>query len=208
VTSHGSTIVREVISSTSSGADVMSALPGLVRQLLDEEAWRKFSGPDGRVVEHETFTAFVAANPPAGIGGKATQLLALCGTDDKLHARVERLLKEEIQPALPGPGKPNHGTTIIRPTPDTASGTVARLKRDDPALAERVVNGEVSAYAAARSKGWKPPRIQVTTPERTAAHLRKHLTPEQCAELARLLTEPVRKSAPAPAESAPEPDKR
>ena len=66
---------------------------------------------------------------------------------------------------------------------------VARLKRDDPDLAERVVSGEMSAYAAARSKGWKPPRIQVTTPERIAAHLRKHMTHPQLAELSRLLAD-------------------
>jgi hypothetical protein len=196
VTGHGSTIVREVISSTSNGADVMSALPGLVRQLLDEEAWREFATPDGRRVRHQTFTAFVAANPPAGIGGKATQLLALCGTDDKLHARVERLLKEEIKPEREHRGSTateryiRDDTTISNVAQSNGAGyVVARLKRDDPALAERVVNGEVSAYAAARSKGWKPPRIQVTTPERTAAHLRKYLKPDQLRELARLLTE-------------------
>ena len=192
MTGHGSTIVREVISSTSSGADVMSALPGLVRQLLDKEAWREFATPDGRPVRHDTFTAFVAANPPTGIGGKATQLLALCGTDDKLHARVERLLKEEIEPAAKrGQIGRNRQRTTLSNSPDseTVERHLRRLKRDDPELAKRVVNGEMSAYQAARSKGWRPPRIQVTTPERTAAHLRKHMTADQLAELARLLTE-------------------
>lgn len=191
MSAHGSTIVREVISSTSSGADVMSALPGLVRQLLDEEAWREFTVPGlTSVIRHPTFTSFVSTDPPKGLGGKSTALVALCGADKGLRDRVERMLKGEIEPAAPVGRPKKDGTTIISDAPsNTATTVVARLKRDDPALAERVVNGEVSAYAAARSKGWKPPRIQVTTPERTAGHLRKHMTPEQLAELARLLTD-------------------
>jgi len=195
MTGHGSTIVREVISSTSSGADVMSALPGLVRQLLDEEAWREFAVPGiAEPVRHSTFTSFVTTQPPKGLGGKARQLLALCGTDDVLHARVERLVRGEIEPAaVHGTNQYTSGESTTHSTGDMAkrdaSATVARLKRDDPELAEKVVNGEMSAYAAARTKGWRPPRIQVTTPERTAVNLRKHMTVGQLAELARLLTE-------------------
>jgi len=189
VTDHGSTIVREVITSTSNGADVMSALPGLVRQLLDEEAWREFTvqglrGP----VQHETFMSFVKTQPPRGLGGKAAALLALCGADGELRARVDCLLKGEVQRAAT-PGRPKKDSTTIVSSDRgyTATTVVARLKRDDPDLAQRVVNGEMSAYAAARAKGWKPPRIQVTTPERTAAHLCRHMTRDQLDELVNIL---------------------
>jgi hypothetical protein len=107
-----------------------------------------------------------------------------------MRSRVGQLLKGEIEPAAEhGTNRhtSRHSTTVSRPGRDTAGALVAKLKRDDPALAERVVNGEMSAYAAARSKGWRPPRIQVTTPERTAIQLRKHLPPEQLTELRRLL---------------------
>src|SRR5690606_24901280 len=103
------------------------------------------------------------------------------------HELGERLLYEEIEPALPanvagpGRGKKTKRTTLSFQS-ETAERHLRRLKRDDPALAEKVVKGEISAYAAARAKGWKPPRIQVTTPERTAAHLRKYMTPDQLAE--------------------------
>jgi hypothetical protein len=40
----------EVISSTDTGAQVMGALPGLVRRLLDEKAWMDFTTPDGHHV--------------------------------------------------------------------------------------------------------------------------------------------------------------
>lgn len=103
-----------------------------------------------------------------------------------MRREVEALLKGEIPSARPARKKGSDRTTIRSETVETVT---ARLKRDDPDLAEKVVNGEISAYAAARSKGWKPARIQVTTPERVANHLRKHFTRAQLSELARLLTE-------------------
>jgi hypothetical protein len=193
VSAHGSTIVREVISSTSSGADVMSALPGLVRQLLDEEAWRRFTIPGGTVVEHATFGAFVQADPPGGLGGRKWQLAALCGTDEELAKRVRALLKGEVPAAAEYGGDrrseefQDGGTNLKLSRSNDAEQTVARLKRDDPELAEQVVSGEVSAYAAARSKGWKPPRIQVTSPEKVAEKLRDYMPREGRQRLAELL---------------------
>jgi hypothetical protein len=184
-------VVREVISSTASGADVMSALPGLVRRLLDEEAWRKFTPiGGGDPVRHDTFTSFITSPPPKGLGGRSAQLVALCGADAPTRSRVERLLKGEIEPARPhGTNRHSARERTTLSSSETSERHIARLKRDDPDLAVKVVNGELSAYAAARAKGWKPPRIQVTTPDRTAMHLRKHMTTDQLQELARLLAE-------------------
>jgi hypothetical protein len=41
---------------------------------------------------------------------------------------------------------------------ETRHRTLARLRRDDPALAARVERGELSAHAAAVEKGWRKPR--------------------------------------------------
>lgn len=106
---------------------------------------------------------------------------------DAMRSEVERLLREEIQPAAPVGHPDKESTTLNGSRRRDAAATTARLKRDDPELAEKVVSGEISAYAAARTKGWKPPRIQVTTPERTAAHLRQHMKPDDIVTLARLL---------------------
>lgn len=186
------TVVREVISSTTSGADLMSALPGLVRRLRDEDAWREFVGPDGKVVRHETFAEFVSGAPPKGLGGRSSQLIALCGTDEELAQWVRSQLLASVPEALPvgtpGHGTKESGTHNTSATRDNAA-IVARLKRDDPELAEQVVRGETTANAAARAKGWRKPRIVVSSPERTAQSLRKHMNPDALARLARLLTE-------------------
>lgn len=171
------------------------ASPRTFAYLLAEAAktrvWERLTNEGGK--PYESFRAFLGDRDPYGLGMTEDELhhaAALAGVQDL----VARLLKEEI----PGGSKKGHKTKrttlngiddLIGPQSDTVERTMRRLKRDDPALAEKVVKGDVSAYAAARSKGWKPPRIQVTTPERTAAHLRKHMTADQLAELARLLAE-------------------
>lgn len=207
MTPHGSTIVREVISSTSSGADVMSALPGLVGQLLDEEAWREFSVPGiAKPVRHSTFTEFVCADPPRGLGNRSSQLVALCGTDEDLASRVRRLLYAEIPVAMQHGDGPGRGHTEKRDgtatsfSANTAEKVVARLKRDDPGLAERVVRGDVTPNAAAREKGWRKPRIVLSTPERVAASLRKWMPADSLMRLARLLLDEAAEPPPEPSD--------
>lgn len=190
------TVVREVVSSTTAGADVMSALPGLVRRLLDEEAWREFDAPApvGRV-KHTSFRSFVEARQPSGLGSRLGQLLALCGDDDDLRGRVQRLYDAEIQPL------PEHGgdrrsdtvqgypVTLKTPRGNSRDYVIARLERDDPQLAQRVKRGEITAAHAARIKGWKKPQITVTSPESIAVALRKHMSPDDLAALVQLLTD-------------------
>lgn len=171
----------------------MSALPGLVRQLLDKEAWREFMIPGGQLVQHETFGAFVQADPPKGLGGRKSQLAALCGTDEKLAARVRALLLEESAPPPPHGGDRRSGDfqdcdTNLKVKPDSSDHIVGRLKRLDPALAEKVVRGEITPNAAALEKGWRKPRIVLSTPDRIADSLRKHMPRESLLRLVELLT--------------------
>ena len=43
-------------------------------------------------------------------------------------------------------------------------------------LADAVVRGQVTAYAAARQKGWRPPRIELRDPTVVAARIREHFS--------------------------------
>lgn len=181
------TVVREVIHSTTDGAMILSAMPGIVRRLLDEEAWRKFEAPGAGTVEHDSFTEFMEDKPPRGLDGKRAQLLALCGSDGELTNRVKRLLSEEVEP-LAEHGVNQYGDGATKSSgANTADYVVARLKRDDPILAEQVVRGEITANAAARAAGIRRPRIVLSTPERIVKSLRKHLDDATLHRLAELL---------------------
>ena len=185
------------------GGSPGSALEGLAA-IVEDGTWRKVpSGPD-RPEPFTSFRRFVEANPPFGLGYSIKQLRALLQLQhpgegaaeirermDAMRAEVARLIAEDIPAALPWE-RPTTDSNIDRATNYTAKSdhaeyVVSRLKRDDPALAERVVNGEITANAAARQKGWRKPRVVLTSPESIATALRRHLGPDDIAALIRLL---------------------
>lgn len=185
------------------GGSPGSALDGLAA-IIEDGTWRKVPSGSSTPEPFRSFTAFVEGAAPYGLGYSIRQLRALLklshpdeekSTDvhermEAMRKEVERLLGEEIPKVRNVPGRPpNDSTTAIRPSRETAGAVIAKLKRHDPALAQQVINGEVTPNAAARAKGWRKPRIVVSSPERTAVSLRKYMSPEQLAELARLIAE-------------------
>ena len=87
-------------------------------------------------------------------------------TDPATADRVDALLKSEIPAAQATAGRPPEGNGSATPIRDhTADSILARLKRDDPDTAQKVITGELSANAAAHAKGWRKPRIVLSSPE-------------------------------------------
>ena len=158
----------------------------LLRRVFEERAWE--------LEGFGTFRAYVEAREPQGLDMTEEKLLDAARLAD-IEPLVRQLLYAEVsvapQPIHAGPGR-GHKTDCVTNgfKPDRVDHVVARLKRDDPALAERVVRGEVTPNAAAREKGWRKPRIVLSTPERVAASLRKWMPREALTRLAELLSEP------------------
>lgn len=188
------------------GASPSGALE-LLAAIVEDRTWEQVTDAHGRSFAGR-FTAFVEAKAPFGLGYPVAQLKRLLALQhpheeqgvarvaermDGMRRQVRQLLGEAIDPA-PANGQAGNGRSLsaTQATPQErhdAAAIVARLKRDKPELAVRVVAGEVSANAAAQEMGWRHPRIVVSTPERVAASLRKHMPPDQLAELATLLSE-------------------
>lgn len=178
------------------GASPAGALD-LLAAIIEDATWERATDKDGQPFAGR-FRDFVT-DRVHGLNTTPAELVKVialrhpreskpevAGRVGSMRAEVERLLRTEVAPARAPRAKGSERGTLRS---ETAERHLARLKRDDPVLAERVVNGEMSAYAAARSKGWKAPRIQVSTPERTAMHLRKYMSPDDLALLAKLITE-------------------
>ena len=176
-----------------SGADDLDMVTRLVGKVIESGAWREFTTPNGFPVRHRTFHDFVTADRWDGLGTSRDALVGWVREQDPdVASAVERAWREEVPAALKSAGRPsgngsattNSGQSI---TGKTADGILARLKRDDPETAQKVINGELTANAAARSKGWRKPRILLTSPEAIANGLRKHLTADELNELKELL---------------------
>ena len=90
---------------------------------------------------------------------------------------IRKALATEI-PVAPKPGEMGRGRTAsnrdgatISNQANTGTSILARLKRDDPDLADAVVRGAVTANAAARQKGCRSPRIELRDPTVVAARI-------------------------------------
>lgn len=161
----------------------------MLRRVTEERAWEQ----EG----FATFRAYVKADEPYGLGMTEEKLLNAARLAD-VESLARHLLYEETDPDRPR-GRPRSGEEKRGGTPfnndhNTAEQFVARLKRDaerDPVAAEwaaKVISGDAKPNEAAREMGWRKPRIVLSTPERIATSLRRHLPRESLLRLAELLT--------------------
>lgn len=164
------------------GTGYLSNFPGLLRKIIELDAWRRFLHPNGEIIEHARFSEFLTAKAPRGLGSTVEQVKSLVADDNDLTI----LLRE----ALKG-GDQGKRTDLARDTTSDnnimGSGSVQgtskaytldRLTREAPELREKVDAGELSASAAAVLAGFQPKRFTVvaTTPQSIAKTLRKQLS--------------------------------
>lgn len=164
----------------------------LIGDVMETGAWREFTDPLGFTHSHESFRSFIETRRWKGLGSSKDALVAWVGQSDESIARdIERVWRDEV-PVARRNGEVGNGRSSFRGTKatggtDTADSILARLKRDNPDLAERVIRGELSANAAARIMGWRKPRVLLTSPESVARKLREFFTEEELNELKELL---------------------
>mgnify|MGYP006990451346 CR=1 FL=1 len=193
------------------GASPAGALE-LLAAIVEDRTWERLADAKGRSFKGR-FRDFVEARSPYGLGYDPDQLpkvLQLRHPHESvpkiayrmaaMREQVKRLLLEEIPESQSHGGDRRSNEVQVRVTnlkaqTDTAEYIVARLKRDAPELAEKVIRGELTPNAAARQMGWRKPRIVVSTPEAVAKALRKHMTPDEIQVLVRLLSQTDSKEA-------------
>lgn len=173
----------------SEGEQDLGLVTSLVGKVIESGAWSSFTDQLGMPVEHDSFRSFVETPRWRGLGTSKAALVGWIREQDADAAdAVERAWRGEV-PASPRHGEIGHGRSRASGTDssygntEVADGVLARLKRDDPGLAEQVVAGEITPNAAALMKGWRKPRVVVTNPTSVARRLKAIWTPEQIREL-------------------------
>lgn len=168
------------------GTHDVSMIAGLVRDVIEGGWWSGFTDELGMRVEHPSFQSFVTTPRWRGLGVSRDALVGWVREHDADAAGlIEKTWNKEVPAAKSEKGRTpdNARATGISTHDDTADSILSRLKRDDPDMAQQVVNGELSANAAARIKGWRKPRILVTSPTSVAHRLREHFTADELADL-------------------------
>ncbi len=182
-------LVESLERSLRSGKHGLSVVPDLLERVLTEGSWREFATQRDEVVRHSHIRDFVTTPPLGGLGATKELVERVIGTD---RPDLLRLWREawKVGQGTRSDRRPLVDSTRSRGAEDSANA-VDRLARDAPGQYEAVRRGEKTINAAARAAGIRPHRISVRLdrPESIARSLRKHMSPDQLVELARLLTE-------------------
>lgn len=182
-------LVQALGSGIRSTGNGLSDLPALLCRVMEEEAWRSFVTPLGKLVEHARFIDFVTTPPTQGLGATVDLMKKIVADDPIASDLLDRALQNHN-------GGDRRSTTFSLDNiqTDPPSGTsreagLRRLRKDRPDLHAQVLSGSLSAHAAMVQAGFRRRKITVPvdTPENAARALRRNLTPEAVEELARLL---------------------
>jgi hypothetical protein len=142
------------------GEKAFDLVPYTLANVIKERQWAGKHDKHG--VPFQSFEAFVTHKLWHGLESSIDDLLVYC----RKRPEVERLIRAEL-PALTEHGEIGGGHSRGDNITSGARGTsptyaLRRLKRDRPDLAERVVNGELSANSAAIEAGFRKPTITVS----------------------------------------------
>lgn len=153
-----------------------------------EQTWRQADEVVGELEQVKAWKVIRPGKPYSSFNAMCRDLLGMPASD--IRGRIDREKIKALGPAVQaGPGRGHKTLRDTKGFEDTADRVVARLKRDDPDLAKKVIANEVTPNAAAREKGWRKPRIVVSSPEVVARALRKHMSADDIAQLIALLGE-------------------
>jgi hypothetical protein len=178
-------LVDSLGSAARHGGSALADAPVLLRRVLEEDAWREFVTQRGDEVRHARFADFVTTAPLKGLGVDMVLIERIVGTRDPDLLRLLRAAKAGKA------GRPRPDVIACESHDNQGADYLSdRLARDHPDQYAAVKAGELSINAAAVLAGIRPRRVSVRTddPASVARSLRKHMTPDQIVQVARLLS--------------------
>lgn len=159
------------------GTGNLSDFPGLLRRIITERLWERRQVPGHGIVELANLRELITSKPRKGWGDDPAKIEAVIREDVEVLAMWREAMKGEE-----GGDKSTHSNVMGAQSNqgNTRAYTVSRLKREAPALFERVKAGELSANAAAIEAGFRVKTFTVPLDvDRAAATLRRHFTAQE-----------------------------
>lgn len=187
-----SDLVDSLGSALREGEHGLTAVPMLLRRVLEEEGWREFRTKRGDLVRHDRFERFVETPPLKGLGASVELIRRIVA--DKDHWDVLDMVDRALQ--RPN-GTNQHGKVVdnvntLRPDGNGRTQALRRLRKDRPDLHERVLAGELSPHGAMVQAGFRKrtATVPVHDPIATARALRRQFGREAIVELIAALLDP------------------
>lgn len=172
---------QEVLRAASGSANGL--VPAL-EKIIESGNWREFEHPMRGVQRFDRFAdyclEFIELEP------HAVEVLLEHSNFKAAAATVRRMLAEDITEAHRDVGgRPSlnlSDTKVVAPQErQDAAAIIARLKRDDPALAQQIIDGDITANAAAIRAGIRKAYARVRTDDctRAVSVLLRHYSPDE-----------------------------
>ena len=161
-------VARAISAANANSTDLVES----VDVLISDHYWAEFTTPQGEVVQHLSLKEFIEEPPNRGLGMRVETFLDLLTDTNmpELASRVRVAVLESLPPANPnGTNRFSLGDTKATSDENNAGYVVSRLKRDDSELAQQVVNGEITANAAAVKAGIRHKYARIRTDDVTRA---------------------------------------
>ena len=167
------------------GGRALSEVPSIVSNILVSGAWKRRAIRTGEIITHNRFVDFITTKPLAGCGWKPDMVESLI----RDNAETLVLWREAMKGKEGGDKKGK--TTCYNITGDKSrtgtsrSYTLARLKHQKPELFQEVVDGKLSANAAAIAAGFRKKRsplqnLRAAWAKATADERRQFLSEVAC----------------------------
>jgi hypothetical protein len=150
----------------SKGASSLSNFPGLMKEIIETKAWERREWR-GKVFELPSLLDLITRKPLEGWGEDPDKIEALIESDPEALS----MWRKETTRANHRPLKSNDNIiTSSKAKQGTGKAyTLDRLSKENPDLYQSVVNGELSANAAAIAAGWRKKTVTVTDDPASAA---------------------------------------
>lgn len=185
------------------GIDALDQLPGLIRQIIEEQMWQQhWHQETGRVSYFGSFAEFVETSPPEGLGTTVPTLIRLCANDPLVVDLIDRTVELTMDRAVAidyAKNKNGHHENQLASKRYIATGAsrqaglrklrqAAEINPQVETLRQAVLAGQKSINQALIEAGFRSERITVTkNPEKAAEVLARNFSREEIRQLIRFL---------------------
>ena len=174
------------------------AFPGLLLRTIETEAWRSFKTPLGELVVNETFHQFLMKEPFNGLGISDSYARQIVQDNKPALDALDQALQVASGAPVGNQNAANDKTTLYNiqdckaPSGTSESAALRRLRKDRPDLHAKVLDGELSAHAAAVQAGFRPTTftVRADNPTSIANTLRRRLNRDVLAAVLAELNQP------------------
>ena len=169
------TLCDTTFSALHDGTQTLGSIPGLIKRIIKEEAWKSRKVKMHGIVELAGLRELITTKPLIGWGEDPAKIEALLRDDpEALTLYTEAMTgKKHVHYA----DASNRSITSKPTAGTTKSSGLRRLHRQAPALHAKVVAGELSVNAACIKAGFRKPTFTIPADvDGAVGALRRHFT--------------------------------